>query len=136
MKKTFKILSIALMLTLVTGLVSVKAVDSGLGICVTGIEYSSYKTVATGNKTSWADQSITLDQVETSLTENCSSCVISFKLYDSSGGVYTGGTWTLGQTKSFKCSDGCLAPGTYNLKAARTDFTLLKTTIGFTWYYN
>lgn len=136
MKRTFKILSIALMLTIMVGFVSAKALDSGLGICVSGIEYMTYNKVATGNKTTWAEQKITLDQVDATFDSTCESCEISFKLYNKNGAVYSGNVWKLGQTKSFSCTDGCLAPGTYDLKAARIDFTLLKTTIGFTWYYN
>lgn len=87
-------------------------------------------------KSEWADNYVQVDKAQTSITNPCPKCQIAFKLRDIDGGYYTGKVMTMNSGKdSIRCSDGCSAPNVYNIALMRSDYTLMKTTVKYTFWW-
>lgn len=105
------------------------------GICLSEVEYQKDSNTGRVNKTEWGNQSVRIDDAFTSLTNPCRSCEFRVKPYNVDTGVVGGVTIKMDETKEFVNHDGAGAPGTYYLKVARYDFTLLKSTVALSWFY-
>ena len=105
------------------------------GVCLSGVEYQKDSTTGTVNKTEWGNQSVKITNAYTSMTNPCPNCEFRIKPNNLETGILGGVVAKMGGTYSFVNHDGAGAPGKYNLKVARYDYTLLKSTVDLTWYY-
>lgn len=105
------------------------------GICLSGVEYQKDTDTGKVKKTEWGNQSVRIDNAFTSLTNPCPECAFRVKPYNVDTGVLGGVVVKKGEKKEFINHDGAGAPGTYYLKVARFDFTLLQSTVALSWFY-
>lgn len=105
------------------------------GTCLSGVEYQKDTNTGRVNKGEWGNQSVKINNAFTSMTNPCPNCEFRVKPHNVSTGTLGGTVAKMGGTYSFVNHDGASAPGTYYLKVARFDYTLLKSTVDLTWYY-
>lgn len=137
MKKSYGLITIMLTFAIVCVCATAKAYSSPnyVALCMEGVKYGQFNkqtTYYTKNRGSY--QSVRVDRASTALTNPCPNCQIGFKLAMSSGVEFSGAAAKMGETQSF--SSNTTAHGDYRLKMMRADFTLLDTSVDFTWNLN
>ncbi len=103
---------------------------------VTEVKHSQYVwTDGYNNKPDFFANYVKVREAFTINTNPCPKCLISFKLRDKAGNVYTGTSGLTTQSKEYEmpCTDGCSAPGDYKIGLLRVDFTLLTTYTSWAW---
>lgn len=100
------------------------------------IPNTSWQKKGNITKTTYYIPKVKALSVSTSLTNPCNSCKLGVRMYRGNDWYALGSQLKLGQEISFIGHDGSQNPGSYELGATRTDFTLLKTQATLKWTYD
>lgn len=134
MKKEKKYIILILILGIV--FMPTNSYAENYGICLNNVAYQSDSKTGTISKTKWGTQYVTITTAFTSLTNPCPKCEFRVRPYKVDAGTLGGIIITMNSGKmGINTTDGSQETGSYYLKVARYDYTLLSTTVGISWDY-
>ncbi len=136
MLKKKKLLSLFLIFIFGLILLPYDAFASKYGICLTNVKYQQDSNTGKMTKSEWGIQKVQINNAYTSLTNPCYDCQFRVKPYKVGVGTLGGVVASMrGGKVAINSSDGSAETGTYYLKVARYDYTLLSSTVDLVWYF-